>query len=228
MAIEMVVPGTADLQLQHLALDVNGTLTTVGSRSLGLSLASSSCAHPSTSVCSLPTPSARLTTSPNNSATALPGHGPPGQLHLLGRQGAGLHGRTLGHPRPPPSRTLPRPGRRGPRPGALAGAGRRRRPPPAAARSGAGTARSGQVSRCVAQGPVCSRPSSPSRHVPPPNAPWQAAGWPQPGPRRRCPRATRHRAKARNHYVPIGAGRLPRRDTAHHPDRDFRPAPTAG
>ena len=31
MAIEMVVPGTADLQLQHLALDVNGTLTTVGS-----------------------------------------------------------------------------------------------------------------------------------------------------------------------------------------------------
>src|SRR5215213_2246241 len=32
----------------------------------------------------------------DTAATALPGHGPPGQLHLLGSQGAGLHGRTLG------------------------------------------------------------------------------------------------------------------------------------
>jgi hypothetical protein len=32
MAIEVSVPGTAaDLQLQHLLLDVNGTLTTAGS-----------------------------------------------------------------------------------------------------------------------------------------------------------------------------------------------------
>jgi hypothetical protein len=31
MAIEMAVPGTADLQLQQLLLDVNGTRTTAGS-----------------------------------------------------------------------------------------------------------------------------------------------------------------------------------------------------
>jgi hypothetical protein len=30
MAIEVSVPGTADLQLQHLLLDVNGALTTAG------------------------------------------------------------------------------------------------------------------------------------------------------------------------------------------------------
>ena len=31
MAIEVCVPGTADLQLQHVLLDVDGTLTTAGS-----------------------------------------------------------------------------------------------------------------------------------------------------------------------------------------------------
>jgi hypothetical protein len=31
MAIEVSVPGTADLQLQHLLLDLNGTLTAAGS-----------------------------------------------------------------------------------------------------------------------------------------------------------------------------------------------------
>jgi hypothetical protein len=31
MAIEVAVPGMADLQLEYLLLDVNGTLTTAGS-----------------------------------------------------------------------------------------------------------------------------------------------------------------------------------------------------
>jgi soluble P-type ATPase len=31
MAIEVSMPGTAGLQLQHLLLDLNGTLTTAGS-----------------------------------------------------------------------------------------------------------------------------------------------------------------------------------------------------
>jgi hypothetical protein len=31
MAIEVCVPGTADLQLQQVLLDVNGALTTAGS-----------------------------------------------------------------------------------------------------------------------------------------------------------------------------------------------------